>query len=118
MPDKRIVTVRIKLFDKMIRELKDVRYVPQLQKNLIPIGALKVQGLREILEEGVLTILSASLVVLKGIRHNNLYYLKSGVVIKNLAVSEHSKDDSTGYGRWGSNKLVCTPLKYLQIKDY
>ena len=29
---ERTDTVRIKLFDGMIRELKDVRYVPQLQK--------------------------------------------------------------------------------------
>ena len=30
----------------MIRELKDVIYVPQLKKNLISIGALKAQGLK------------------------------------------------------------------------
>jgi len=29
-----ICTVRIKLFDEMIRELKDMRYVPQLKKKL------------------------------------------------------------------------------------
>jgi len=30
-----IRTVHIKLFDGMVRELKNVRYVPQLKKNLI-----------------------------------------------------------------------------------
>ena len=47
MPD--LDTIRIKLFDEMIRELNDVRYVPQLKKNLISIGALEAQSLRETL---------------------------------------------------------------------
>ena len=46
--------VRIKLFDGIIRELKDVMYVLQLRKNLTSVGALKVQGLRGTLREGVL----------------------------------------------------------------
>jgi len=49
-----IGTVRIKLFDGIIRELKDVRYITQLKKNLISVGALKAHGLRETLGEGVL----------------------------------------------------------------
>jgi len=36
-----IGTVRIKLFDEMIRELKNMRYVSQLKKNLISVGALE-----------------------------------------------------------------------------
>ena len=50
--------VRIKLFDGMIRELKNVRHVPQLQKNLISVGTLKAQGLRGTLGEGVLKMFS------------------------------------------------------------
>ena len=38
-------TVRIKMFDEIVRELKEVRYVPQLKRNLISVGALKVLGL-------------------------------------------------------------------------
>ena len=82
--------LRTKLFDRMIRELKDVRYVPQLQKNLISVGALESQGLGE----GVLKMSNGSLVVLKGIRRNNLYYLKDSTVTENLAASEHLKDGS------------------------
>ena len=37
----RVGTVLIKMFDRMMRELKDVRYIPQIKKNLISIGALK-----------------------------------------------------------------------------
>ena len=32
-----ICKVCIKLFDRMIRELKDVRYIPQLKRNLIQL---------------------------------------------------------------------------------
>ena len=38
-------TVRIKMFDVIVRELKDVRYVPQLKRNLISVGALEALGL-------------------------------------------------------------------------
>jgi len=49
---ERIGTIRIKLSDEMVRELKDVRYVSQLKKNVISIGALEAQGLRGTLREG------------------------------------------------------------------
>jgi len=62
-----IDTVSIKIFDEMVRELKDVRYACQL-KNLISVRALEVQDLRETLGEGVLKMFSSSFVVLKGIR--------------------------------------------------
>ena len=38
-------TVCIKMDDRIIRELKEVRYVPQLKRNLISVGALEAWGL-------------------------------------------------------------------------
>ena len=94
-----IGTVCIKLFDGMIRELKDVRYVPQLKKNLISVGALKVQDLRGTFEEGVLKMSSSSLVVLKGIRRNNLYYLKGSAVNEIWRLQNAWMAILPGYGR-------------------
>ena len=88
-----ICTIRIKLSDEMVRELKDARYVPQL-KNVIWIRALEAQDLRGTLEEGVLKMFRGSLVILKSIRRNNLYYLKGCAVIENLIASEYLDDDS------------------------
>jgi len=88
-------TVCIKLFDGMMIELKDARYVPQLKKNLISVGALEAQGLSGTLGEDILKMSNGSLVFLKGIRRNNLYYLKSSAVIEKLTASEYLKDDST-----------------------
>ena len=45
-----ICTIFIKIFDGMVRELKDVRYVSQLKKNLISFRALEAQALKELLE--------------------------------------------------------------------
>ena len=39
-----IGTVHIKMFDGTARELKAVRYVPQLKRNLISVGTLEVLG--------------------------------------------------------------------------
>ena len=39
---ERIGTVLIKMFDATVRELQDVRYIRQLEKSLISVGALEV----------------------------------------------------------------------------
>jgi len=63
-----IGTVHIKMFDGMVWQLKKVRYVPQLKKNLISIGALKALGLEVSIRDGVLKMIKDSMVVLKGVR--------------------------------------------------
>jgi len=59
-------TVRNKLSDGMVRELKDMRYVSQLKKNFILVGALEAHDLRTTLGEGILKVSSGLLVVLRG----------------------------------------------------
>ena len=83
-----IDTIHIKLSDGMIRELKDVRYVPQLNKNLISVRALEAQVLRGTLGGSVLKMFRFSLIVLKGIKSKNLYDLKDSGVFENLAASK------------------------------
>ena len=68
----------------MVRELKEVTYVPQLKRNLILIGALKTLGLVESIKNGVLKMTKGSMVVMKGIRRNNLYYLKGSTVTRQV----------------------------------
>jgi len=59
--------VHIKMFDGMVRELKDVRYVSQLKRNFNSICALKALGLEVSIKDGVLKIIKGSMVVLKGV---------------------------------------------------
>ena len=72
--------ILIKMFYEMVRELKKVRYAPQLKKNLISVGALKALGLVISGRDSVLKMLRSSMVVIKGVQHNNLYYLKGNTV--------------------------------------
>ena len=62
-----IGTVLIKMFDEMERELRDVRYVPQLKKNLSSVSTLEALGLEISDKNGVLKMLRSSMVVLKGV---------------------------------------------------
>jgi len=90
-----IGTLQIKMFDGIVRELKEVRYVSQLKRNLISVGALETLGLELSIKDGVLKMTKSSMVVLKGVRRNNLYYLKGSTVTGQVATSTDSDDDST-----------------------
>jgi len=50
--------------------------ISQLKKKLISIEALEAQGLKGTLRYGVLKMLKGSMILLKSVRWNNLYYLK------------------------------------------
>ena len=88
-------TIQIKMFDGMVRKLKEVRYVPQLKRNLISVGALETLGLAVSIKEGVLKMTKGSMVVLKAVRRNNLYYLNGSTVTGQVAASTNSDEDST-----------------------
>ena len=79
----------------MIRELKKVKYVPQLKRNIISVGALETLGLVVSIKDGVLKMTKGSMVVLKVVRRNNLYYLKGSTVTGQVATSTDSDEDST-----------------------
>ena len=77
---KGIGTVLIKMLDGMVQELRELRYVPQLKRNLISVGPLEALGHEISVRDGVLKITRGSMVVLKGIPRNNLYYLMGRTV--------------------------------------
>ena len=90
-----IGTVRVKMIDGILRELKEVSYVPQLKRNFIFVGALEVLGLVISLRDGVLKMIKGSMVVMKGIRRDNLYYLKGSTVTGQVETSNSSDDNCT-----------------------
>jgi len=63
-----ICMVHIKMFDGMVWELKEERYVSQLKRNLISVGALEALGLEVSIGDSVLKMTRSLMVVLNGYR--------------------------------------------------
>ena len=90
-----IGTVLVKMFDGMVRELKDVRYVPQLKMNLISVSALKALYLEVSIRDRVLKMVKGSMVVLNSVQRNKLYYLKGSMVTGQVVTFINSSNDCT-----------------------
>ena len=68
--------IRLKMFDGMIKELRDVKHVPELKRNLISLWVLDKMGCIVKLESGTLKVMKWSIVVMKGNKSNGLYILQ------------------------------------------
>jgi hypothetical protein len=64
------------MFDCIVRELTDVRYVPDLKSNLISLGVLDSCGYKYTGQGGALTSSKGNLVVIKETKVDNLYKLE------------------------------------------
>ena len=72
-----------------------MRYVSQLKRNLISVGVLEALGLMVSIRDGVLKMTKGSMVVMKGVRRKNLYYLKGSTVTSKVETSSSSDDGCT-----------------------
>src|ERR1044072_9168661 len=88
-------TIRIKMFDGIVRTLTDVRHVPELKKNLISLGTLDSKGYSFRGEGGAIRISKGALVVMKGKRENSLYVLQGSTITGTVAVSSAVDSDVT-----------------------
>lgn len=70
-----IGTVSLKMYDGMTRDLKQVRFVPDLRRNLISLGIIDQLGCSIKAENGQIEIIENGVVIMKGIRRNGLYVL-------------------------------------------
>ncbi|KAH9802523.1 hypothetical protein KPL71_001422 [Citrus sinensis] len=68
-------TIKLKMLDGTIRELPNVRHIPDLKRNLISLGMLDKMGCVIKLESGTLKVLKGSMVLMKGNLDNGLYVL-------------------------------------------
>ena len=75
-------SIRIRIFDGIVRELIDVRYVPELKSNLISLGVLDSCGYRYTGQGGALTLSKGNLVVMKAIKVDNLYKLEGSTEVE------------------------------------
>ena len=93
-----IGSIRIKMFDGIIRTLTDVRYIPKMKRNLISMSALDAKGYKYSGGDSVLKVTKGSLVVMKGdlSSTNGLYYLRGATVSGNATpvISKNSDCDA------------------------
>ena len=72
-----------------------MRYIPQLKRNLISVGALETLGLVVSIRDGVLKMTKGSMVVMQGVRWKNLYYMKGSAVTGRVETSISSDNICT-----------------------
>ena len=92
-----IETVCIKMFDRVVCTLGDVKHVG-LKRNLISLSTLKEKGYKYTGECGVLKISKGALVVMKGHQKTAMLYVLQGATITgDVAVASRSllEDDIT-----------------------
>ncbi|KAH9673193.1 Integrase catalytic domain-containing protein [Citrus sinensis] len=53
------------MFDGIVRELKELRFIPVLKKNLISVGALEIKGYKVIIEDGIMKFTHGAMVILR-----------------------------------------------------
>ncbi|KAH9782808.1 Integrase catalytic domain-containing protein [Citrus sinensis] len=113
-----IGTIRLKMFDGMVRELKEVRFVPPLKKNLISVGVLKAKGYKVTIEDGIMKFTHGAMVILQGVRRHNLYYLKGGTTDEANVVEMHSDTTELWHVRLGyaEEKSLQTLTRHRLLK--
>jgi len=107
----RISIIQIKMFDEVVRELIEVRYVPQLKKDLISVRIIESKGLKLTVENGILKVTKGCMVVMKAVRDRNLYCLKGSTVTRVLTALVNSDEDTI---RFWHMRLGHTSEKSLQ----
>ncbi|KAG8481473.1 hypothetical protein CXB51_026205 [Gossypium anomalum] len=94
-------TIKVKMFDGVVRTLSDVRHVPKLKRNLISLSTLDSKGYRYTAESVVLKISKGSLVVMKGQRKTTkLYVMQVSTVTDNAVVASSSLSDDDITNLW------------------
>jgi hypothetical protein len=74
-------SIRIRMFDGIVRELTYIIYVPELKSNLISLGVLDSCGYKYTGQGGALTVSKGNLVVMKETKVDNLYKLEGSTKV-------------------------------------
>ena len=90
-----IESIKIKMFDGIVRMLTYVKNVPELKKNLISLGFLDSSGFKYTGQGGALKVSKGSLVVTKATNIENLYKMEGNTKISEATVVSMKKSAST-----------------------
>lgn len=93
-----IGSIRFKFHDGAERILTEVRYVPELKRNLISLGEFDKRGYVFKGEKGILNVIKDSMVVMRGIMENGLYSVDGEVVIGSVPLQPEEFYQKLSYG--------------------
>jgi len=110
-----IGSIKLQNHDGSTRILQDVRHVSKLKKNLISLGVLESNGLVVTIRDGILKATSRALVMLKGVRKNNLYYYQGSIVVGTVATTTSSTKKDVEATKLWHMRLGHAGEKSLQI---
>jgi hypothetical protein len=85
-----IGSIRIRMFNGIVMELTDVRYVPELKSNLISLGVLDSCGNKYIGQGGSLTVSKGSLVVMKATKVDKIYKMEGSTKVESEVIDVSS----------------------------
>lgn len=77
---KEIGSVRLKMDDDSVKIIIEVRYIPDVKRNLISLGSIERKGFTFESGRGEMLIKKDGNVLLKGVRRGALYYLDATVI--------------------------------------
>jgi hypothetical protein len=92
-------TVRLRMFDGMVRTLTGVKHVPDVKGNLISLGTLDLKGYWHSTQGGMLKVSRGAMVVVEGKMSGGLYKLV-GKVLTGEVVTEKATSESSGTLAW------------------
>jgi len=84
-----IGSVKIQMFDGVVRTLTNVRHIPDMCKNLISLGELDSKGFRWSTEHGVLSVVDGTHTLMKSTKRKNLYILEGTTIFLERHMSLH-----------------------------
>jgi len=90
-----IGSIKMKMFDGIVRTLTEVRHVPDLKRNLISLGELDSSGCKFTGQGGALKVSKGALVVMKEKINGNLYTLQGKVEMSQAVVASKIVEDPT-----------------------
>ena len=95
-----IGTVRIKMFDGVVRVFEDVRHISDFRKNLISLGVLDDLGYSYSSKGGVMEITKGTSLIMKGREVNQLYRLIGNIFVGGAAIITLTKSSTDNTKLW------------------
>ena len=97
----RIDSIWIKMFNRQVRTLKDLRHALDLRKNFLSLEILEAQGCKFSSTDGVLNVTKGSMTDFKVEHTTNLYKVIGNVVIGDASVASEKDTIKLWHTRFG-----------------